>query len=123
MDPEMPQWHDIEAAFDPLELIDTHNIADKWREGWTSQTLCQVNDCVIRLGAGHGKFHWHKHDNEDEFFFVIEGRLRIHLDERSVELEPGQGFTVPRQVLHRTEAFGRTVILMVEGGTVNPIGD
>jgi mannose-6-phosphate isomerase-like protein (cupin superfamily) len=75
------------------------------------------------LGAGHGKFHWHKHDKEDEFFFVIEGTLRIHLDERSVELGPGQAFTVPRQVLHRTEAVGRTVILMVEGETITPSGD
>ncbi|MGD8821850.1 MAG: cupin domain-containing protein [Anaerolineales bacterium] len=123
MEYDSVHWHDMEAAFDPLELMDTHSLQEQWKEGWSSQTLCQVNDCVVRLGVGHGKFHWHKHDNEDEFFFVIEGTLRIHLDERSVELGSGQAFTVPRQVMHRTEAVGRTVILMVEGKTVTPTGD
>jgi mannose-6-phosphate isomerase-like protein (cupin superfamily) len=115
--------HDTSVAFDPLEVIDTHELQEKWQEGWVSQTLCQVNDCVVRLGAGHGEFHWHKHDNEDEFFYVVEGRFVIDLEERTVELRPQQGFTVPRGVVHRAKAPVRTVILMVEGSTVTPTGD
>jgi mannose-6-phosphate isomerase-like protein (cupin superfamily) len=115
--------HDTSVAFDPLEVIDTHELQEKWQEGWVSQTLCQVNDCVVRLGAGHGEFHWHKHDNEDEFFYVVEGRFVIDLEERTVELGPQQGFTVPRGVVHRAKAPVRTVILMVEGSTVTPTGD
>ena len=112
-----------EARFDPLELIDIPALVDACEQPWFNQTLCRVNDCVVRLGAGHGKFHWHKHDNEDEFFYVVEGRLIINLDERTVELGPQQGFTVPRGVIHCTEALERTVILMVEGSTVTPTGD
>jgi mannose-6-phosphate isomerase-like protein (cupin superfamily) len=123
MDTNSVHSHNTEIAFEPLEVIDTHRLQEKWQKGWVSQTLCQVNDCVVRLGAGHGKFHWHKHDNEDEFFYVVEGRLVIHLDERTVELGPQQGFTVPRGVLHCTEAPERAVILMVEGSTVTPTGN
>jgi len=70
-----------------------------------------------------GEFHWHKHDNEDEFFQVVSGRLVIDLEERVVELTPGQGFTIPRGVLHRTRAAEKTVVLMVEGAGVRPTGD
>jgi mannose-6-phosphate isomerase-like protein (cupin superfamily) len=115
--------HNLQVAFDSLQVIDIQRLQEQWQAGWTSQTLCEVNDCVVRLGAGHGKFHWHKHDNEDEFFYVVEGQLIINLEERIVALGPRQGFTVPRGVLHCTEAPERTVILMVEGGTVTPTGD
>ena len=123
MDSNTVHSHNTEIAFNPLELIDTNRMQEKWQEGWVSQTLCQVNDCVVRLGAGHGKFHWHKHDNEDEFFYVVEGQLIIHLEERTVELAPQQGFTVPRGVVNRTEAPECSVILMVEGCTVTPTGN
>jgi mannose-6-phosphate isomerase-like protein (cupin superfamily) len=82
-----------------------------------------VNDSVVRLGVVQGEFHWHKHDNEDEFFYVVEGKFLIDLEGRTVELVPQQGFTVPRGIMHRTRAPVRTVILMVEGRTVTPTGD
>jgi mannose-6-phosphate isomerase-like protein (cupin superfamily) len=82
-----------------------------------------VNDSVVRLGVIQGEYHWHKHDVEDEFFFVVDGRLIIDLEGRSVELLPRQGFTVPRGVVHRTRAPERTVILMFEAATVTPTGD
>jgi mannose-6-phosphate isomerase-like protein (cupin superfamily) len=82
-----------------------------------------VNDCVVRLGVVQGEFHWHKHDNEDEFFFVVDGRLIIDLEDRSIELRPNQGFTIPKGVVHRTRAPVRTAMLMVEGRTVTPTGD
>ena len=123
MDSKSVQSHNTEVAFGPLQVIDVQRQPEAWQEGWASQTLCQVNDCVVRLGAGHGRFHWHKHDKEDEFFYVIEGGLIISLEDQSVELGPGQAFTVPRGVVHRTEAPERAVILMVEGGSVTPTGD
>lgn len=113
----------LDTKFDPLQLIDIQRLIDESGETWYNQTLCQVNDCVVRLGIIHGDFHWHKHDEEDEFFLVVEGRLLIDIEDRTVELVPRQGFTVPRGVEHRTRAPERTVILMVEGAGVVPTGD
>lgn len=112
-----------DPRFTGLELIDVGALADECRERWFNQTLCRVNDCVARLGVVQGEFHWHHHDNEDEFFYVISGRFVIDLEDRSVELGPRQGFMVPRGVRHRTRAPERTVILMVEGGDVKPTGN
>jgi mannose-6-phosphate isomerase-like protein (cupin superfamily) len=70
-----------------------------------------------------GEFHWHKHDQEDEFFYVVEGLFIIDLEDRTVELAPRQGFTIPKGVVHRTRAPQRTVILMIEGAGVLPVGD
>jgi mannose-6-phosphate isomerase-like protein (cupin superfamily) len=93
-------------------------------EPWFNQTLTTVNDAVVRLGVIHGDFHWHHHDDQDEFFLVLEGRLLIDLSDReTVTLEPHQGYTVPRGVEHRTRAPVRTAILMVESAGVDPTGD
>jgi mannose-6-phosphate isomerase-like protein (cupin superfamily) len=111
-------------AFSQLELIDIPDQAAT-HEPWFNETLVTVNDAVIRLGVIEGDFHWHKHDDQDEFFFVVEGELLIDLqaDERTITLGPHQGFSVPRGTVHRTRAPSRTVILMVEAAGVVPTGD
>ena len=113
----------LDTLFASLQLVDIQALVDGCRDGWYNQTLCRVNDCVVRLGVMQGDFHWHKHDHEDEFFYVIEGRWVIDLEGRTVELGPRQGFTVPKGVMHRTRAPERTVILMIEGAGVIPTGD
>ena len=113
----------LDKKFGPLELIDIQGLIDEHEDSWYNQTLCEVNDCVVRIGIIHGDFHWHKHDEEDEFFLVVEGRLLIDVGDETVELAPRQGFTVPKGVEHRTRAPERTVILMVEGASVIPTGD
>ena len=107
----------------PLEVIDTKALADACRHKWYNQTLCQVNDSVVRMGVIEGEYHWHKHDQDDEFFYVVEGRLSIDLEGRTVELSPRQGFVVPKGTIHRTRAPERTVILMVENAGIVPTGD
>ena len=92
-------------------------------EPWFNQTLTRVDDSVVRLGVIEGDFHWHKHDGEDEFFFVLEGQLDIELEDRTVTLMPQQGFTVPRGVMHFPHARGRVVVLMIEAAGVVPTGD
>ena len=106
-----------------LEVVDVKKLVDACKDEWYNQTLCQVNECVVRLGVVHGEYHWHKHENEDEFFYVVDGKLLIDLDDRTVTLSPRQGFTVPRGVMHRTRAPERTAILMIEGAGVTPTGD
>ena len=109
----VPQLHKVEV--DPLVKAVTHP--------WYNQTLCKVNDSVVRLGVMQGEYHWHKHDDLDEFFYVVEGQFLIDLEDRTVALDPRQGFVVPRVIAHRTRAPRRAVILMVEGADIIPTGD
>jgi oxalate decarboxylase/phosphoglucose isomerase-like protein (cupin superfamily) len=113
----------LNIAFQPLELIDVQAIADACQYQWFNQTLCQVNGSVVRIGVVQGEYHWHKHDNDDEFFYTVEGKFLIDLEDRTVELAPRQGFVVPKGVVHRTRAPERTVILMVENAGIIPTGD
>jgi mannose-6-phosphate isomerase-like protein (cupin superfamily) len=107
----------------PLEVVDVPALVKAVKDRWYNQTLCQVNDSVVRLGVVQGEYHWHKHDHDDEFFYVVEGRFLIDLEDREVALEPGQGFVVPKGVTHRTRAPERCVILMVENAGIVPTGD
>jgi len=111
----------------PLELIDVHAVPGANDYKWFNQTLCKVNDSVVRMGALEGEYRWHKHDEDDEFFFVVDGELLIdiggELENRVVALRPGQGFVVPKTVMHRTRAPRRTTVLMVENAGIIPTGN
>jgi mannose-6-phosphate isomerase-like protein (cupin superfamily) len=107
----------------PLEVIGVKALADACEYKWFNQTLCKVNASVVRVGVFEGEYHWHKHDEDDEFFYVMEGKLLIDLEGRTVELEPGQGFVVPKTVVHRTRALMRTVVLMIENAGIVPTGN
>ncbi len=120
---QAPYSINLNARYAPLERVDVQALVDGCKDSWYNQTLCRVNDCVVRLGVMQGEFHWHKHDEEDEFFYVVEGRFVIDLEGRTIELTPRQGFTVPKEVMHRTRAPERGVILMIEGAGVVPTGD
>jgi mannose-6-phosphate isomerase-like protein (cupin superfamily) len=113
----------LNIQYSPLEVIDEKSLADECRFKWYNQTLCKVNGSVVRLGVVQGEYHWHKHDDEDEFFYVVEGELFVDLEERTVRLAPRQGLVVPRGVIHRTRATERTVILMIENEGIVPTGN
>jgi mannose-6-phosphate isomerase-like protein (cupin superfamily) len=113
----------VDVLHGPLEVVDINALAEASTHQWYNQTLVRANDSVVRLGVIQGEYHWHKHDEEDEFFYVVDGRLLIDLEDHTVELVPKQGFMVPKGVVHRTRAPERTVILMVEGAGVVPTGD
>ncbi len=121
--PSYPYATHLNVYYPPLELVDVPALIAACTDRWYNQTLCRVNDSVVRLGVIQGEYHWHKHDDEDEFFYVVEGRFLIDLEGRTVELLPRQGFVVLKGVLHRTRAPERTVILMVEGAGIIPTGD
>lgn len=106
----------------PLEVIDVPRLVDQCEQQWYNQTLCQVDESVVRLGVVEGEYHWHKHENEDEFFYVVSGRFLIDLEDRTVELTAGKGFVVPKGARHRPRAPERTVILMVERAGIVPTG-
>ena len=113
----------LDVKYPPLELIDVAAEAKAVKDRWFNQTLCKVNDSVVRMGVVQGEYHWHKHNDLDEFFYVVDGKFYIDLEDRVVELTPRQGFVVPRGVTHRTRAPERAVILMVEGEEIVPTGD
>jgi mannose-6-phosphate isomerase-like protein (cupin superfamily) len=119
-----PYVNHMNILFDPLQIIDIQSLVDQCTDQWYNQTLCQVNDSVVRLGILHGEYHWHKHDKEDEFFFTLDGKLIIDFEgNESVELHPQQGYVVPKGVVHKTRAPEKTVVLMIETAGIVPTGD
>jgi mannose-6-phosphate isomerase-like protein (cupin superfamily) len=123
MSPEFPYATHLDVRYPPLKVVDVPALIDAVRDQWYNQTLCKVNDSVVRLGVVKGEYHWHKHDDLDEFFYVVEGKFLIDLEGRTVELSERQGFVVPKGIVHRTRAPERAVILMVEGAEIVPTGD
>jgi mannose-6-phosphate isomerase-like protein (cupin superfamily) len=138
---EYPYETRLNILHGPLELMDVHAVPGANDFKWFNQTLCKVNDAVVRMAAIEGEYHWHKHDEDDEFFYVVDGELLIDvegeagadvegeagagagLEARTVSLKPGQGFVVPKTVVHRTRAPRRTTILMVENAGIIPTGN
>jgi len=120
---DFPYSTHLDIKFAPMEVVDVPALVAACDHPWWNQTLCKVNDSVVRLGVVKGEYHWHKHDDEDEFFYVVSGNFLIELEDRTVDLQPGQGFVVPKGVMHRPRAPERTVILMVEGAGIVPTGD
>src|SRR4051812_34046092 len=113
----------LDIRFPAMTKIALDPVIAAVTDRWWNQTLCKVNDSVVRLGVMQGEYHWHKHDDLDEFFYVVEGKFLIDLEERTVELTEREGFVVPKGVVHRTRAPERAVILMVEGAAIVPTGD
>jgi mannose-6-phosphate isomerase-like protein (cupin superfamily) len=113
----------LEIGYDHLEKIVVNEIVRNTTLKWSNRTLTQVNESVVRLGIVEGEFHWHKHENDDEFFFVLEGQLLIDLEGETIELNPNEGVTISKGVMHRPRAPKRTVMLMVETSTIQPTGD
>lgn len=113
----------LDEKFAPLTKFDVAAEAAS-HQPWFNQTLVRVDDAVVRLGVLDGDFHWHKHENEDEFFLVLDGRLEIELEGREpVVLGPNQAVTIPKGVMHFPHARGRTTVLMIERAGVTPTGD
>ena len=120
---DYPYATHLDIKFPALRLVDVPSLVKACTDTWYNQTLCKVNDSVVRLGVMQGEYHWRKHDNDDEFFFVLEGHFVIDLENCSVDLQPQQGFVVPKGVMHCTRAPDRAVILMVESAAIVPTGD
>ncbi len=113
----------LDVKFNHLEKIDIPQLVKECKDKWFNQTLTKVNDSVVRIGIVEGEYHWHKHDEDDEFFFVLDGQLLIDLEDRTVELNPNQGVTISKGIMHRPRAPKKTVMLMMETSAIVPTGD
>ena len=123
-DKNYPYVNHMNILFDSLELIDVPSMVEACTDKWYNQTLCKVNESVVRLGILQGEYHWHKHDNEDEFFFTLKGELLVDIEgDETIELKPHQGYVVPKGVMHKTRAPEKTGVLMIETAGIVPTGD
>jgi mannose-6-phosphate isomerase-like protein (cupin superfamily) len=113
----------LDVKFDHLQKMDILKMVSECSDKWFNQTLTKVNESVVRVGIVEGEYHWHKHDNDDEFFFVLQGQLLIDLEDQTIELNPMQGVTITKGVMHRPRAPQKTVMLMVETSDIKPTGD
>ncbi len=113
----------LDVKYAHLEKMDIPQMIADCKDKWYNETLTKVNDSVVRIGIVEGEYHWHKHDNDDEFFFVLEGQLLIDLEDGTIELNPHEGFTITKGVMHRPRAPKKTVMLMVETSAIQPTGD
>jgi mannose-6-phosphate isomerase-like protein (cupin superfamily) len=124
MDPQNPWGTFLDVKYRPLEPFDIQDLIDANTRPWYNQTLVRINDSVVRLGVIQGEYPWHKHDEEDEFFYVVEGRMTMDVEGKEpMELRERQGVSVPAGTSHRPRAPQRTIILMVEGAGIVPTGD
>lgn len=121
--PAYPYVTHLNVLFPQLEKIDVPALARTVRDRWYNQTLCRVNDSVVRLGVVEGEYHWHKHDEDDEFFFCLDGELLVDLETHTIALGPQQGIVVPKGRLHRTRAPKKCVMLMIENSGIVPTGN
>lgn len=113
----------LDIKFDHFQKIDIPKMVRECKDKWFNQTLTKVNDSVVRLGIVEGEYHWHKHDHDDEFFFVLDGQLLIDLENETIELNPNEGVTISKGIMHRPRAPKKTVMLMVETSEIQPTGD
>ena len=112
----------MDVKFKHQEVIDISKIVEENQEKWFNQTLTKINGSVARIGIVEGEYHWHNHPNDDEFFFVLSGKLFIDLEDQTIELNPHQGTTISKGVMHRPRAPKKVVMLMVETDSIDPIG-
>ncbi|MCZ6593608.1 MAG: cupin domain-containing protein [Bacteroidetes bacterium] len=122
MDKKYDYKQKMNIKFNHQEVIDVPKMVEECKEKWFNQTLTKVNESVVRIGIVEGEYHWHKHENDDEFFFVLSGKLFIDLEDKTIELNPNQGTTISKGVMHRPRAPKKTVMLMLETDSIDPIG-
>lgn len=113
----------LDIKFEHLQKMDIPQMVKDCKDKWFNQTLTKVNESVVRIGIVKGEYHWHKHDHDDEFFFVLEGQLLIDLEDKTIELNPHEGVTITKGIMHRPRAPKKTVMLMVETSAIQPTGD
>ena len=113
----------MNIKYNHQELVDVQKIVDDCKEKWFNQTLTKINDSVARVGIVEGEYHWHKHETDDEFFFVLSGKLFVDIEDKTFELNPNQGVTISKGIMHRTRAPQKTIMLMIETASIDPIGD
>lgn len=113
----------MDVKYDYLEKINVPEIVSSCTDKWFNQSLCNVNSSVFRLGIFEGEYHLHKHDNDDELFFVLDGSIILETEKGNFELGQYEGVSVPKGIMHRPIAKQKAIVLMIENTGIDPIGN
>jgi len=107
-------------------MLEKVNLAEKFSlftESWSPKIVGELNDAYVKVVKLEGEFVWHHHDDEDELFWVVSGRLRMELRDGEVILDPGELLVVPKGVEHRPVAEGETHVVLIEPKTTLNTGN
>ena len=107
-------------------MVDKVNLSEKLRlfsEYWTPKVVGELNGQHVKVAKLKGEFVWHRHENEDELFLVLRGQLAIHMRDRTVELDEGEFFIVPKGAEHKPVAEAEAHILLLEPATTLNTGN
>jgi mannose-6-phosphate isomerase-like protein (cupin superfamily) len=104
-------------------VVSPERIAALLTELWSPRVVGEVDDAYVKVARLHGTLAWHSHADEDELFFVLKGRLRIELEDRSVDLHEGELFIVPKGVRHNPVADAECHVMLIERKSTQHTGD
>lgn len=105
------------------QAVSPNTVASTLTELWSPRVVGEVDDAYVKVAKVHGSLTWHSHDNEDELFYILKGRLRIEMERETVELGEGEMFVVPKGVRHNPIAEEECHILLIEKKTTQHTGD
>ncbi len=104
-------------------VVNPHRLAASLTETWSPRVIGEVDDHYVKVARLHGDFPWHMHEHEDELFMVLQGRLRLEMEDRAVDLAEGDVFIMPKGVRHRPVAEQECLVMLVERRTTAHTGD
>lgn len=105
------------------DVVSPKQAAAALTELWSPRVVGEVDDAYIKVAKVHGSLAWHSHENEDELFLILKGRLRIEMESGSVELDEGEMFVVPKGVRHNPVAEQECHLMLIERRSTLHTGD
>lgn len=99
------------------DVVSLKGVAAQLAEHWSPRVVAEIDDSYVKVAKVLGSLTWHSHDNEDELFYVLQGALRIEMEDRTVELREGEAFVVPKGVRHNPVAEQECHIMLIERKT------
>lgn len=106
-----------------LTKFNLNEISEKITKPWSPENIETVNDYVVRMARFDGRYHWHKHDKEDEIFLVFKGRIKIQTKAGDIVLEEGEGVKIPKGVEHCPVSLEPSIVLLFEPRQLKSKGD
>ncbi len=106
-----------------MQKVNIHDKLALFNDYWSPKIIGDLNDSHIKLAKFKGEFVWHKHDNEDELFFVIQGHLLIKLKDQDINLKEGEFVIIPKGVEHQPIAKEEVHVMLIEPKTTLNTGD